>query len=98
MTDDRHAVLSARMADALATSVLELYDLAKADDWRMRRAIDQAVERLSAMLEAGRVSRTELQAVVDELRTAAELPSVFGDHRRDEDDGDGVSDSADATM
>ena len=90
MTDDLHAALSARMADALATSVLELYDLAKADDWRMRRALDQAVERLSAMLEAGRVSRTELQVVVDELRTAAELPSVFGDHRRerDKDEGD----------
>ena len=75
--------------DDLATSVLELYKLARSDDWRMRRALDQAIARLSAMLEAGRVSRTELQAVVDELQTAAELPSVFGDHRRarDEDEG-----------
>ena len=76
--------------DELAASVLYLYKLARADDWRMRRALDQAVARLSAMLAAGRVSRTELRAVVDDLRTAAELPSVFGDHRRerDEDEGD----------
>ena len=69
-----------RGQDLIAT-VLHLLDQARADDWRLRRALDSAIERLAAMLDAGRVSRTELEAIVAELRAAVALPSVYGDHR-----------------
>ncbi len=65
----------------LYAAALRLFEEARADDWRMRRAVDAAIARLTAMLDAGRVSRTELQAIVEELRAAVELPSVYGDHR-----------------
>ena len=68
-----------RGQDLIAT-VLQLLDQARADDWRLRRALDSAIERLTAMLDAGRVSRTELEAIVEELRAAVELPSVYGEH------------------
>ena len=60
---------------------MHLLEQVRADDWRMRRAVDAAIDRLTAMLDAGRVSRTELQAIVADLRTAVALPSVYGDHR-----------------
>ncbi len=65
----------------LAAVVMHLLDEARTDDWRMRRAIGQAIARLTVMLDAGRVSRTELQAIVEELRAAVELPSVYGEYR-----------------
>ena len=69
-----------RGQDLIAT-VLHLLDQARADDWRLRRALDSAIERLTAMLDAGRVSRTELEAIVADLRAAVALPSVYGDLR-----------------
>ena len=60
---------------------MHLFEEARADDWRMRRAVDQAIDRLTAMLDAGRVSRTELQAIGEEVRAAVALPSVYGDQR-----------------
>ena len=71
----------------LYAAVMHLLEQARADDWRMRRAVDAAIARLTAMLDAGRVSRTELQAIVEELRTAVELPSVYGDYRAESTDG-----------
>ena len=71
----------ARRAPGLYAAAMRLFEEARADDWRMRRAVDAAIDRLTAMLDAGRVSRTELQAIVEELRAAVELPSVYGDHR-----------------
>ena len=70
----------------LYAALLRLLDEARADDQRLRRAIDQAITRLTAMLDAGRVSRTELQAIVEELRAAAELPNVDGGARRADSD------------
>ena len=66
----------------LYAAAMHLFEEARADDWRMRRAVDQAIARLTAMLDAGRVSRTELEAIVADLRAAVALPSVYGDHRR----------------
>ena len=65
----------------LSAAVMCLFEEARADNWRMRRAVDAAIDRLTPMLDAGRVPRTELQAIVEELRAAVELPSVYGDHR-----------------
>ena len=45
----------------LYAAAMHLLEQARADDWRMRRAVDAAIERLTAMLDAGWVSRTELQ-------------------------------------
>ena len=42
----------------------------------------EAIDRLTAMLDAGRVSRTELQAIVEELRAAVDRPSGDGGARR----------------
>ena len=67
----------------LYAAAMRLFEEARADDWRMRRAVDAAIDRLTAMLDAGRVSRTELQAIVADLRAAVELPSVYGDYRAD---------------
>ena len=65
----------------LYAAAMRLFEEARADDWRMRRAVDQAIDRLTAMLDAGRVSRAELQTIVADLRAAVELPSVYGNHR-----------------
>ena len=75
----------ARRAPDLYAAAMHLFEQARADDWRMRRAVDAAIDRLTAMLDAGRVSRAELQAIVADLHAAVKLPSVYGDHRRAED-------------
>ena len=53
---------------------------------RLRRVVDQAIARLTAMLDAGRVSRTELRAIVEALRAAVDRPSGDGGARRADDD------------
>ena len=88
-----------RRPDLYAT-VLRLLEAARADDQRLRCAIDQAIARLTAMLDAGRVSRTELQSIVEALRAAVALPSVDGaehqpGHGGGAGSGDGVGAGAD---
>ncbi len=70
----------------LYAALLRLLEEARADDQRLRRAIDQAIARLTAMLDAGRVSRTELQAIVEELRAGVAVPGVSDDPRRADSD------------
>ena len=53
-----------------SAALLRLVEQARADDQRLRGAVGQAIERLTVMLDAGRVSRTELQAIVEDLRVA----------------------------
>ena len=83
MVDDS---ASMRRAPDLYAAAMRLFVEARTDDWRMRRAVDAAIDRLTAMLDAGRVSRTALQAIVADLRAAVELPSVYGDHRAESAD------------
>ena len=65
----------------LYAAMLRLLEAARADDWRLRQAVDEAIARLTTMLDAGRVSRTELQAIVAELRAAVDRPSGDGGAR-----------------
>ena len=44
----------------LYAAAMHLFEQARADDGRIRRAVDAAIARLTAMLDAGRVSRTDL--------------------------------------
>ena len=64
-----------------SAALLRLVEQAGADDQRLRGAVDQAIERLTALRDAGRVSRAELQTIVEDRRAAVAQPRVFGDDR-----------------
>ena len=60
----------------LYAAAMRLIAEARTNDRQVRRAVDQVIERLTVMLDAGRVSRSELQAIITTLCAAVELPSV----------------------